>query len=569
MADGSSECDIDAERCLAHKAAAQGNIELLVHVVKSDPGVLEQDDGDGYKPLAHAIMMQQLQAVKRLVKMGANINAQDSKGRTGLAVAAYQGWYEGVVYLLRKGAKQNIADKSGRLPLHASTYNKDTRIVAALLKNLSHDAVNYSDNERMTAVQWSCFHNRPQHVQLLLDHGADISVQDVDGKTPLHWAAQNGSSECCRIILLDITGATLVNYKDFSGKCALHYAAAAGNVDVIKLLADVENISIEPEDPDDRTPLHWAAAMGHQDCVSLLLRLGVKPNSIDIDGNTPIDYTRQTGHKACQKLLEERLGIKSSPTHKKEKRKKSKDQPHSLNPFEKLKGLFKKRSNDVKNDDKLLEMKTVHKRESVTSMTLVPKIVLYDHDDNDGKENTGKRKKSKKPHKAHTDFNSPGYFIPSVSPSVPLPPVGSPLLPLSPRLPVQPPESKREEELAPLRVPKHATGKPVVLHDKVAALRSEKEGESRTPTPPPHLKAALGPGRHQSSSPTDFLHKKTKKRLEATVWSQPNDIAPSPRSKGLQSGAGKSQLSPLANQYGQMTTMEKKTLDKTIHSLLQ
>lgn len=63
---------------------------------------------------------------------------------------------------------------------------------------------------------------------------------------------QNGSSECCRIILQDITGATLVNYKDFSGKCALHYAAAAGNVDVIKLLSDVENISIEPEDPDDR-----------------------------------------------------------------------------------------------------------------------------------------------------------------------------------------------------------------------------------------------------------------------------------------------------------------------------
>lgn len=47
ISDGSSECDIDAERCLAHRAAAQGNIELLVHAVKSDPGVLEQDDGEG------------------------------------------------------------------------------------------------------------------------------------------------------------------------------------------------------------------------------------------------------------------------------------------------------------------------------------------------------------------------------------------------------------------------------------------------------------------------------------------------------------------------------------------
>jgi hypothetical protein len=32
---------------LAHRAAAQGNIDLLVHAVKCDPGVLEQDDGEG------------------------------------------------------------------------------------------------------------------------------------------------------------------------------------------------------------------------------------------------------------------------------------------------------------------------------------------------------------------------------------------------------------------------------------------------------------------------------------------------------------------------------------------
>lgn len=42
--------------------------------------------------------MQQLPAVKRLVKMGANINAQDSKGRTGLAVAAYQVFFKNLRY---------------------------------------------------------------------------------------------------------------------------------------------------------------------------------------------------------------------------------------------------------------------------------------------------------------------------------------------------------------------------------------------------------------------------------------------------------------------------------------
>ena len=42
----------------------------------------------------------------------------------------------------------------------------------------------------MTALHWTCFHNRPQHVQLLLSRGADVTIQDVDGRSPLHWAAQ-------------------------------------------------------------------------------------------------------------------------------------------------------------------------------------------------------------------------------------------------------------------------------------------------------------------------------------------------------------------------------------------
>jgi len=42
----------------------------------------------------------------------------------------------------------------------------------------------------MTAIHWAAFHDRPEHVQMLVMHGADICSQDVGGKTPLHWAAQ-------------------------------------------------------------------------------------------------------------------------------------------------------------------------------------------------------------------------------------------------------------------------------------------------------------------------------------------------------------------------------------------
>lgn len=44
----------------------------------------------------------------------------------------------------------------------------------------------------MTALHWAAFHNRPEHLQLLLMSGANMYSQDIDGKTPLHWAAEVG-----------------------------------------------------------------------------------------------------------------------------------------------------------------------------------------------------------------------------------------------------------------------------------------------------------------------------------------------------------------------------------------
>lgn len=44
----------------------------------------------------------------------------------------------------------------------------------------------------MTALHWASFHNRPEHVQALLQKGADPTLVDKDFKTALHWAVQVG-----------------------------------------------------------------------------------------------------------------------------------------------------------------------------------------------------------------------------------------------------------------------------------------------------------------------------------------------------------------------------------------
>ncbi|XP_074877679.1 ankyrin repeat domain-containing protein 55 isoform X3 [Buteo buteo] len=265
-------------------------------------------------PLMHAVSGRQVDTVKLLLKMGANINIQDACGRTSLSLATYLGWLEGCVSLLRNGAKQNIPDKNGRLPLHAATAEPDVRLLNVLLQQSNLSEINHQDNEGMTSLHWAAFHNRPQHTQTLLHKGADPTLVDKDFKTALHWAVQSGNRILCSIILDHYQGPSIINYDDENGKTCMHIAAAAGYSDIISELAKVPECNLQALDVDDRTPLHWAAAAGKADCVQTLLELGIDSSPRDINENTPLTYAMYCGHTACIKLLSQESS-RSEPVH--------------------------------------------------------------------------------------------------------------------------------------------------------------------------------------------------------------------------------------------------------------
>ncbi|XP_071991841.1 ankyrin repeat domain-containing protein 55 isoform X5 [Engystomops pustulosus] len=297
--DSSEEIDLS----VVYQASANGDVNTLTAIIREDPSILEYCDNEGCTPLMHAVSGRQVDTVKLLLKMGANINTQDACGRTSLSLATYLGWMDGCVSLLRNGAKQNIPDKNGRLPLHAATAEADVRLLSVLLQQSTLSEVNHQDNEGMTSLHWAAFHNRPQHVQNLLQKGADPTLVDKDFKTALHWAVQSGNRVLCSIILDHEQGQSTINYDDENGKTCMHIAAAAGYSDIICELARVPECNLQALDVDDRTPLHWAAAAGRADCVQTLLKLGVDMNPRDINENTPLTYAMYCGHTACIKLL--------------------------------------------------------------------------------------------------------------------------------------------------------------------------------------------------------------------------------------------------------------------------
>ncbi|GFS03108.1 ankyrin repeat domain-containing protein 55-like, partial [Elysia marginata] len=191
--------------------------------------------------------------------------------------------------------------------------------MAILLNGLTKREINFPDHELMTAVHWAAFHDRPEHLMHLIQKGGDVLARDVDGKLPLHWAAQNGSFQCTHRLISLTEGLAMVNDVDSSGKSPAHYAAAAGSANILKIIEKCETVDLEMEDPDERTPLHWAAAMGHAGAVETLLKLGVNPNPHDCDGYTPMDYAIQTGSKECVKIFETHLGHNATGVKEKKK----------------------------------------------------------------------------------------------------------------------------------------------------------------------------------------------------------------------------------------------------------
>ncbi|XP_071586647.1 ankyrin repeat domain-containing protein 55 isoform X2 [Heliangelus exortis] len=267
LSDAAEEIDLT----VVYQAAANGDVNTLTAAIREDPSILECCDSEGCTPLMHAVSGRQVDTVKLLLKMGANINTQVACGHTSLSLATYLGWLERCVSLLRNGAKQNIPDKNGRLPLHAATAEPNVRLLNMLLQQSNLSEINHQDNE-------------------------------------------SGNRILCSIILNHYQGPSIINYDDESGKTCMHIAAAAGYSDIISELAKVPECNLQALDVDDRTPLYWAAAAGKADCVQTLLELGIDSSPQDTNENTPLTYAMYCGHTGCIKLLSQESS-RSEPSH--------------------------------------------------------------------------------------------------------------------------------------------------------------------------------------------------------------------------------------------------------------
>ncbi|XP_072460611.1 inversin isoform X2 [Notamacropus eugenii] len=258
----------------------------------------DKEDQFGRTPLMYCVLADRVDCADALLKAGADVNKADHSQRTALHLAAQKGNYRFMKLLLTRRANWMQKDLEEMTPLHLTTRHKSPKCLALLLKFMAPGEVDTQDKNKQTALHWSAYYNNPEHVKLLIKHDSNIGIPDIEGKIPLHWAANHkdpSAVHTVRCILDAAPTESLLNWQDYEGRTPLHFAVADGNVTVVDVLTSYESCNITSYDNLFRTPLHWAALLGHAQIVHLLLernKLGTIPS--DSQGATPLHYASQS-----------------------------------------------------------------------------------------------------------------------------------------------------------------------------------------------------------------------------------------------------------------------------------
>ncbi|XP_045333808.1 serine/threonine-protein kinase TNNI3K isoform X4 [Leopardus geoffroyi] len=146
---------------------------------------------------------------------------------------------------------------------------------------------------------------------VLLQHGANVNVQDAVFFTPLHIAAYYGHEQVTRLLLK--FGAD-VNVSGEVGDRPLHLASAKGFFNIAKLLMEEgSKADVNAQDNEDHVPLHFCSRFGHHDIVKYLLQsdIEVQPHVVNIYGDTPLHLACYNGKFEVAKEIIQISGIES------------------------------------------------------------------------------------------------------------------------------------------------------------------------------------------------------------------------------------------------------------------
>jgi len=153
-------------------------------------------------PVADAAMRGDLDAVRALLKQGADVSAGQGDGMTALHHAAVRGDAAMVEMLVYAGANVGAMTRIGQYtPLHVASQSGNAAVVQALL-NAGANASARTTTTGVTPLHLAAAAGNADVVKMLLDRGADANARDAEwGQTPLMFAAALNRADAIKMLL--------------------------------------------------------------------------------------------------------------------------------------------------------------------------------------------------------------------------------------------------------------------------------------------------------------------------------------------------------------------------------
>lgn len=311
---------------------ARSTVNNWQRQVTAEPRAIYRPAG-GLTPLLYAAREGCLECARYLAEAGADLNLADPEQVSPLLLAILNGHFDLAAYLIQKGASPNKWDWYGRTPLYAAVDlntlprggrpdqpSLDETTSLQIVERLLGAGANPNPQLKLAPPFRNVGNDRgldglltigttpllraakaldAPAIKVLLDQGADLSLPNVRGVTPVMAAAGLGSVDADTrgiyttddvqqrsiesLTLLLAAGAD-VNGKDTRGLTALHEAARWGWNDVVRFLVE-RGADLQAKDNRGLTPVDSALGKAggnsrggqridvHEDTAALLRRL--------------------------------------------------------------------------------------------------------------------------------------------------------------------------------------------------------------------------------------------------------------------------------------------------------
>jgi len=185
-----------------------------------------------------AVLLGNVDSVKRLLDAGANVNAVDKHNKTALHHAAMRGDLSLAMMLVAHGAEIDPLDNRTHTPLYYAidyaddTENEDYAVADFFVKQCGANVALVEDDPAL--LDENADTDSDDDEDLMESQHASAAVElipQVDAATPshpypLHWAVYSGDVETVRVLLNQHN----VNERDSEGRSPLWYAAAQANM---------------------------------------------------------------------------------------------------------------------------------------------------------------------------------------------------------------------------------------------------------------------------------------------------------------------------------------------------